>query len=212
MLSKETLLNRLDELGFEKTDPFARTEVRTDFFQRNDFYAVKYIKDRSPSGMLYILSGGKWRWQIRVGQKIDGHPRRPGWLPGHDGHLDYIIALWDAKEGVTYDRRKKIFLDTGTPVFMLRTVKAKDNCLDIIEKHIIEFEKYALNDENHCPKCSDMLIPRKAKKLRVEAPFVLAMATRGEGSLPKQRTYLACNAWPKCDYIQSYVKENNETV
>jgi hypothetical protein len=200
-LSKETLLNRLDELGFEKTDPFARTEVWTDFFQRNDFYAVKYIKDRSPSGMLHILSGGKWRWQIRVGQKIDGD-------------FDYIIALWDAKEGVTYDTSfsNPVKRDTGTPVFMLRTVKAKDNCLDLIEKHIIEFGKYALNDENHCPKCGDMLIPRKAKKLRVEAPFALARATRGEGSLPKQRTYLACNAWPNCTYIQSYVKENNETV
>ena len=64
----------------------------------------------------------------------------------------------------------------------------------------------------HFQKCGDMLIPRKAKKLRVEAPFALARATRGEGSLPKQRTYLACNAWPTCDYLQSYVKETNETV
>ncbi len=200
MLSKETILNRLYELGFDQTDPLARTEVWSDFFQRNDFYAVKYIKDRSPSGMFFILSGGKWRWQIRVGQKIDGDH-------------DYIVALWDAKSGVTYDRAMfPSMKDTGTPVFMLKTVKVKDNSLDLIEKHIIEFEKYALNDENHCPKCSDMLIPRKAKKLRVEAPFALARATRGEGSLPKQRTYLACNGWPNCDYIQSYVKEKNETV
>ena len=201
MLSKETVLSRLDELGFERLDPTARTEVWTEFFQTNKFYAVKYIKDRSPSGMLHILSGGKWRWQIRVGQK-------------YDGDRDYIVALWDAKEGVTYDTSfsNPIKKDTGIPVFMLRTVKINENTLDLIEKHVKGFGEYALNDENHCPKCNDMLVPRKAKKLRVEAPWALSRATRGKGSLPKQRTYLACNAWPNCTYIQSYVKENNETV
>ena len=199
--SRENVLKRLDELGFERTDPLARTDLYSDFFQRNNFYAVKYIKDRSPSGMLHILSGGKWRWQIRFGQ-------------ASNGDQDYCIVLWDAKDGVTYDMSflNPIKRDTGTPVFMLRTIKVKDNCLDLIEKHITDFSKYALNDENHCPKCNDMLIPRKAKKLRVEAPYALARATRGKGSLPKQRTYLACNDWPNCDYIQSYVKETNETV
>jgi len=180
-------------------DPLAHHDIWSSFLQSNEFYTFKYIKDRSPNGMMHILSGGKWRWQIRIGQR-------------YDGNHDFIIALWDGKDGVTYDAVFGDKKDTGTPVFMLRTIRPEGDYINLIKKHITEFEKYALNDENHCPKCGDMLIPRKAKKLRVEAPFILARATRGEGSLPKQRTYLACNSWPICEYIQSYVKENNETV
>ena len=196
---KENILTRLDELGFDRIDPNIRHELWTSFFQHNDFFAVKSIKDRSPNGMMHILSGGKWRWQIRVGQKFS------------DEH-DFIVALWDAKEGVTYDTAFHTKKDTGTPVFMLRTVRAQGPYIQLIEKHIINFEQYALDKDNHCPKCGDMLVPRKAKKLRVEDPYLLSRATRGKHSLPKQRTYLACNDWPNCSYIQSYVKETNEPV
>ena len=95
---------------------------------------------------------------------------------------------------------------------MLRIVRPEGDYINLIKKHISNFEIYALDKNNHCPKCGDMLIPRKAKKLRIEDPYLLSKATRGKNSLPKQRTYLACNNWPGCDYIQSYVKEKNETV
>lgn len=196
---KEIVLNELDGLGFERTDPSTRHDIWSSFFQSNEFYTFKYIKDRSPNGMMHILSGGKWRWQIRVGQQ-------------YDGNHDFIVALWDGKDGVTYDTSFGLKKDTGTPVFMLRTIRPEGDYINLIKKHISNFETYALDKINHCPKCGDMLIPRKAKKLRVEDPYLLSRATRGKNSLPKQRTYLACNDWPKCNYIQSYVKEKSETV
>jgi len=202
---KELVLTRLDELGFERIDSKIRHEGSwSAFVQNNAFYAVKYIKDRSANGMMHILAGGKWRWQIRLGQQ-------------YAGNHNFTLALWDAKEGVRYSKmysyQSPQKIDTGTPVFMMRTIKPEDDYLSVIEKHIATFEEYALDNKNHCPKCGDMLVPRKAKKLRVEEPYALARATRGKGSLPKQRTYLACNDWPSCTYIQSYLKKGeNETV
>lgn len=201
--TKELVLEKLDELGFDRIDPDVRHEWTSwnSFIQNNAFYAVKYIKDRSPNGMMHILAGGKWRWQIRVGQQ-------------YSDPKGFTIALWDAKEGVRYSTHASTAqkVDTGTPVFMMRTVRPTGKYLSLIEKHVETFQSYALSDENHCPKCGDMLIPRKAKKLRAEEPYALARATRGKNSLPKQRTYLACNDWPTCTYIQSYVKGKNETV
>jgi len=200
MLSKEIILNELDELGFDRLDPTIHHDTWTFFFQSNHFYSFKYIKDRSPNGMMHILSGGKWRWQIRIGQRTDGNH-------------DFIVALWDGKNGVpVWNIHRHLKKDTSTPIFMLRTVRLEGNCVNLIKKHISNFETYALDKNNHCPKCANMLVPRKAKKLRVENPYLLSRATRGVNSLPKQRTYLVCNNWPTCDYIQSYVKEKNETV
>ena len=206
---KEIILNELDELGFDRIDPAIHHDTWTFFFQSNHFYSFKYIKDRSPNGMMHILSGGKWRWQIRIGQRW---PKVATCRT--DSHHDFIVALWDGKNGATYYTTLPQHLkkDTSTPIFMLRTVRLEDNCVNLIKKHISNFETYALDKNNHCPKCGDMLIPRKAKKLRIEDPYLLSKATRGRNSLPKQRTYLACNRWPECNYIQSYVKEKNETV
>ena len=142
-----------------------------------------------------ILKGDKFRWQIRVGvHHEDDDP----------DHL--IVTLWDSGEGVSYDSLIRGYIDKGKPVFMARKIKLNDSMYEQLITHSNYFEKYALRIENECPSCGGILVPRKKKKLLREDPYTLSQAVTGPNAIPRQRTYLACNDYPSCKHIASYVK------
>ena len=184
------------ELGFDSQKITTRNfHSWNRFYAENDFIYLKPIKDRSPEGMLKILKGDKFRWQIRVGvHHEDDNP----------DHL--IITLWDSGEGVSYDRLIRGYIDKGKPVFMARKIKLNDSMYDQLITHSNYFEEYALRIENECPSCGGILVPRKKRKLMAEDPYTLSRAVSGPDAIPKQRTYLACNDYPTCKHIASYVK------
>ena len=64
------------ELGFDSQQITTRNfHSWNRFYADNDFIYLKPIKDRSPEGMMKILKGDKFRWQIRVGVHHDeGEP------------------------------------------------------------------------------------------------------------------------------------------
>jgi len=109
---------------------------------------------------------------------------------------------WQVRIGVCFKDKKL----GGKPVFMARKIRINDNMLEQVVKHSNYFEEYALAVENECPKCNGILVPRKAKKLRQEDPYALSRKVSGKGGMPKQRVYLACNDYPNCNHIASYVK------
>ena len=174
------------------------------FYAENDFIYIKPIKDRSPEGMLKILKGDKFRWQIRVGVH---HTRDNDSLFSRDLMPDHlIITLWDSGEGMSYDSLIRGYIDKGKPVFMARKVKLNDSMYEQLITHSNYFEESALSIENECPSCGGILVPRKKKKLMAEDPYTLSRAVTGPGAIPKQRTYMACNDYPSCKHIASYVK------
>ena len=184
------------ELGFDSQQITTRNfHSWNRFYADNDFVYLKPIKDRSPEGMMKILKGDKFRWQIRVGvHHEDDNP----------DHL--IITLWDSGEGVSYDSLIKGYIDKGKPVFLARKIKLTDSMYEQLITHCTFFEEYALSVENECPSCGGILVPRKARKLMAEDPYALAKVVTGSNAIPKQRTYLACNDYPTCKHIASYVK------
>jgi hypothetical protein len=184
------------ELGFDSQQITTRNfHSWNRFYADNDFIYLKPIKDRSPEGMMKILKGDKFRWQIRVGvHHEDDDP----------AHL--IITLWDSGEGVSYDSLIRGYIDKGKPVFMARKIKLNDTMYEQLIEHSNYFEKYALSVENECPSCGGILVPRKKKKLMAEDPYTLSRAVTGPNAISKQRTYLACNDYPSCKHIASYVK------
>lgn len=188
------------ELGYERTKVDVRNfAIYNRFYSGNDFVYMKLIKDRSPEGMWKLLKGDAFRWQVRVGMQFKD---------GDTTKLDnLIITLWDTGKGVSFDALIKKYIDRGKPVFMARKIRIDDNMLDQVIKHSNYFETYALAVENECPKCNGILVPRKAKKLRQEDPYALARKVSGKGGMPKQRVYLACNDYPECNHIASYVKD-----
>ena len=124
-----------------------------------------------------------------------------------------IVTMWDSGDGIIYDSFFNTKRDTGKPVFMAHKVHNNKTVLEQIKTHVNKFEKYALAIENECPGCGGILVPRKAKKLRVEDPRALGKATNERtGSVKKARVYLACHDFPTCDHIASYVKTNNEEL
>lgn len=184
------------ELGFDSQQITTRNfHSWNRFYADNDFIYLKLIKDRSPEGMMKILKGDKFRWQIRVGvHHEDDDP----------DHL--IVTLWDSGEGVSYDSLIRGYIDKGKPVFMARKIKLNDSMYEQLITHSNYFEKYALSIENECPSCGGILVPRKKKKLLREDPYTLSQAVTGPNAIPRQRTYLACNDYPSCKHIASYVK------
>lgn len=184
------------ELGYDRTKIDVRNfTIYNRFYSNNDFVYMKLIKDRSPDGMWKVLKGEMFRWQVRIGVCFK------------DKKLDnLIITLWDTGKGVSFDALIKKYIDRGKPVFMARKIRINDNMLEQVVKHSNYFEEYALAVENECPKCNGLLVPRKAKKLRAEDPYTLARKVSGKGGMPKQRVYLACNDYPDCKHIASYVK------
>ena len=194
------------KLGFENSLLSARDiHAWNDFYRGHNFVWVKNNKDRSPDGMMKILKGDRFRWQIRVGAnlKSDTSP---------DSNV-LIVTMWDSGDGIIYDSFSNTKRDTGKPVFMAHKVHNNDTVLEQIKTHVNKFEKYALAIENECPSCGGMLVPRKAKKLRGEDPRALGKATNERsGSVKKARVYLACHDFPTCDHIASYVKTNNEEL
>lgn len=184
------------ELGFNSQQITTRNfHSWNRFYADNDFIYLKPIKDRSPDGMMKILKGEKFRWQIRVGvHHEDDNP----------DHL--IITLWDSGEGMSYDSLIRGYIDKGKPVFMARKIKLNDSMYEQLITHSNYFEEYALSIENECPSCGGILVPRKKKKLMAEDPYTLSRAVTGSNAIPKQRTYLACNDYPSCKHIASYVK------
>ena len=190
------------ELGFDSQKITTRNfHSWNRFYAENDFIYLKPIKDRSPEGMLKILKGDKFRWQIRVG--VHHEKDEPD-------HL--IITLWDSGEGISFDSLIRGYIDRGKPVFLARKIKLTDSMYEQLVTHCTFFEEYALSVENECPSCGGILVPRKAKKLRAEDPYTLSQAVTGFDAIPKQRTYLACNDYPSCKHIASYVKLTNEAV
>ena len=184
------------ELGFDSQQITTRNfHSWNRFYADNDFIYLKPIKDRSPEGMMKILKGDKFRWQIRVG--VHHEDNKPD-------HL--IITLWDSGEGMSYDSLIRGYIDKGKPVFMARKIKLNDSMYEQLITHSNYFEEYALSIENECPSCGGILVPRKKKKLMAEDPYTLSRAVTGAGAIPKQRTYLACNDYPSCKHIASYVK------
>jgi rRNA maturation protein Nop10 len=184
------------ELGFDSQQITTRNfHSWNRFYADNDFIYLKPIKDRSPEGMMKILKGDKFRWQIRVGVHHDDDK------PDH-----LIITLWDSGEGTSYDSLIRGYIDKGKPVFMARKIKLNDSMYEQLITHCNYFEKYALSIENECPSCGGILVPRKKKKLLREDPYTLSRAVTGPNAIPKQRTYLACNDYPSCKHIASYVK------
>jgi ssDNA-binding Zn-finger/Zn-ribbon topoisomerase 1 len=117
-----------------------------------------------------------------------------------------IITLWDSGEGVTYNSLMKGYIDKGEPVFMARKINLDENMYSQLTEHSNFFEQYALQPENECPSCGGILVPRKMKKLKQEDPYALAKAVSGPNAIPKQRTYLACNNYPVCTHVASYVR------
>ena len=184
------------ELGFDSQQITTRNfHSWNRFYADNDFIYLKPIKDRSPEGMMKILKGEKFRWQIRVGvHHEDDDP----------AHL--IVTLWDSGEGVSYDSLIRGYIDKGKPVFMARKVKLNDSMYEQLITHSNYFEEYALSIENECPSCGGILVPRKKKKLLREDPYTLSRAVNGPNAIPKSRTYLCCNDYPSCKHIASYVK------
>ena len=184
------------ELGFDSQQITTRNfHSWNRFYADNDFIYLKPIKDRSPEGMMKILKGDKFRWQIRVG--VHHEDEKPD-------HL--IITLWDSGEGMSYDSLIRGYIDKGKPVFMARKIKLNDSMYEQLITHSNYFEEYALSIENECPSCGGILVPRKKKKLMAEDPYTLSRAVTGPNAIPKQRTYLACNDYPYCKHIASYVK------
>ena len=185
-----------NELGFDSQQITTRNfHSWNRFYADNDFIYLKPIKDRSPEGMMKILKGDKFRWQIRVGVHHD---------EGEPVHL--IVTLWDSGEGVSYDSLIRGYIDKGKPVFMARKIKLNDTMYEQLIEHSNYFEEYALSIENECPSCGGILVPRKKKKLMAEDPYTLSRAVTGPSAIPKQRTYMACNDYPSCKHIASYVK------
>ena len=195
------------ELSFENSLLTAREILAwNDFYRGHNFVFVKNIKDRSPEGMMKILKGDKFRWQIRVGANMTEHTN----FKKSD---TLIVTMWDSGDGIIYDPFFNTKKDTGKPVFMAHKVHNNDTVLEQLKTHVNKFEKYALTIENECPSCGGILVPRKAKKLRVEDPRALGKATNERtGSVKKARVYLACHDFPTCDHIASYVKTDNEEL
>jgi|TARA_Y100000310_G_scaffold147454_1_gene146728 hypothetical protein len=184
------------ELGFSSQKITTRNWSSWNrFYAENDFIYIKPIKDRSPEGMLKILKGDKFRWQIRVGVHHENNE------PAH-----LIVTLWDSGEGVSFDTFIRGYIDKGKPVFLARKIKLIESMYEQLVAHCTFFEEYALSIENECPSCGGILVPRKAKKLRAEDPYTLSKAVTGFDAIPKQRTYMACNDYPTCKHIASYVK------
>ena len=184
------------ELGFNSQKITTRNWSSWNrFYAQNDFIYIKPIKDRSPEGMMKILKGDKFRWQVRVG--VHHEDDKPD-------HL--IITLWDSGEGMSYDSLIRGYIDKGKPVFMARKVKLNDSMYEQLITHSNYFEEYALSIENECPSCGGILVPRKKKKLMAEDPYTLSQAVTGPDAIPRQRTYMACNDYPSCKHIASYVK------
>jgi len=185
------------ELGYERTKVDVRNFILYNhFYSENEFVYMKLIKDRSPDGMWKVLKGDTFRWQVRVGIR---------YKDGGTELDNLIITLWDTGKGVSFDTLIKKYIDRGKPVFMARKIRIDDTMLEQLVKHSNYFEEYALAVENECPKCNGILVPRKAKKLRQEDPYALARKVSGKGGMPKQRVYLACNDYPDCTHIASYV-------
>ena len=83
------------ELGFSSQKITTRNWSSWNrFYAENDFIYIKPIKDRSPEGMMKILKGDKFRWQIRVGVH---HTRDNDSLFSRDLMPDHLInTLWDS--------------------------------------------------------------------------------------------------------------------
>ena len=196
------------ELGYEKQSVSARNFVSWNrFYSSDDFIYIKPIKDRSPEGMMRILRGDKFRWQIRVAvHHEDQFETQESFLPRFREPRNLIITLWDSGEGVTYNSLMKGYIDKGEPVFMARKINLDENMYSQLTEHSNFFEQYALQPENECPSCGGILVPRKMKKLKQEDPYALARAVSGPNAIPKQRTYLACNNYPVCTHVASYVR------